>query len=181
MTKSSNLSRSLPDFRRLACWPRLQLCLTGPAKVVDGDTIVVAGQLPAQHRRPRTGRQSGRAGSARAPGRQGLLSQGSRHRPQVGVGGVVASRRYSMDYIAAEDEARKARLGMCRGTFVKLCVARNSTAAAPTAIHAVGSGLHDGSRLDRDLQSIANGVGAGRRACGTRSGRCRAQHPGPVA
>ena len=31
----------------------------------------------------------------------------------------VASRRYSMDYVAAEDEARKARHGVWRGTFVK--------------------------------------------------------------
>jgi hypothetical protein len=42
--------------------------------------------------------------------RQVLLAQWGRHRPQVGVGGV-AYRRYSMDYVDAEAEARKATRG----------------------------------------------------------------------
>jgi hypothetical protein len=35
------------------------------------------------------------------------------------AGWALAYRRYSMDYVAAEDEARKAKRGMWRGTFVK--------------------------------------------------------------
>jgi endonuclease YncB( thermonuclease family) len=37
----------------------------------------------------------------------------------VSAGWALAYRRYSMDYVAAEDEARKAGRGMWRGTFVK--------------------------------------------------------------
>jgi endonuclease YncB( thermonuclease family) len=37
----------------------------------------------------------------------------------VSAGWGLAYRRYSMDYLAAEHEARKARRGMWRGTFVK--------------------------------------------------------------
>jgi endonuclease YncB( thermonuclease family) len=37
----------------------------------------------------------------------------------VAAGWAFAYRRYSTDYIGAEDEARKARRGMWRGTFVK--------------------------------------------------------------
>jgi endonuclease YncB( thermonuclease family) len=36
----------------------------------------------------------------------------------VSAGWALAYRRYSMDYVAAEKEARKARRGMWRGTFV---------------------------------------------------------------
>jgi endonuclease YncB( thermonuclease family) len=34
-------------------------CLTGPAKVIDGDTIVVAGQPVGTHRPPNWSRRSG--------------------------------------------------------------------------------------------------------------------------
>jgi endonuclease YncB( thermonuclease family) len=37
----------------------------------------------------------------------------------VSAGWAVAYRRYSKDYVDAEAEARKARRGMWRGTFVK--------------------------------------------------------------
>jgi endonuclease YncB( thermonuclease family) len=37
----------------------------------------------------------------------------------VSAGWALAYRRYSMDYVAAEDEARRAKRGMWRGTFVK--------------------------------------------------------------
>jgi endonuclease YncB( thermonuclease family) len=37
----------------------------------------------------------------------------------VSAGWALAYRQYSTDYVAAEDEARKARRGMWRGTFVK--------------------------------------------------------------
>jgi endonuclease YncB( thermonuclease family) len=58
----------------------------------------------------------------------------------VSAGWAIAYRRYSKAYVAAENEARKARRGMWRGTFVKaLGVARIVTAAHP-GIHALGSG-----------------------------------------
>jgi endonuclease YncB( thermonuclease family) len=37
----------------------------------------------------------------------------------VSAGWALAYRRYSKDYVAAENEARKAKRGMWRGTFVK--------------------------------------------------------------
>jgi endonuclease YncB( thermonuclease family) len=37
----------------------------------------------------------------------------------VSAGWALAYRRYSMDYVKAEAEARKAKRGMWRGTFVK--------------------------------------------------------------
>jgi endonuclease YncB( thermonuclease family) len=51
-------------------------------------------------------------------GRQGLLA----HVVDIGrmlVPAGVAYRRYSMDYVDAENEAKKAKRGMWRGTFVK--------------------------------------------------------------
>jgi endonuclease YncB( thermonuclease family) len=37
----------------------------------------------------------------------------------VSAGWALAYRRYSKDYVDAENQARKARRGMWRGTFVK--------------------------------------------------------------
>jgi hypothetical protein len=76
----------------------------------------------------------------------------------------VAYPRYSKDYIDAEDEARKAKRGMWRGTFVKLGVAGIITA---TGIHALGSG-RDATAPDRIVivQTFArprSGAGAVRR------------------
>jgi len=44
----------------------------------------------------------------------------------VMTGWALAYRRYSTDYIGAEDEARKAKRGMWRGSFVKPWVWRAS-------------------------------------------------------
>jgi endonuclease YncB( thermonuclease family) len=43
------------------------------------------------------------------------------------AGWALAYRRYSKDYVDAEDEARKARRGMWRGSFVKPWVWRASS------------------------------------------------------
>jgi hypothetical protein len=57
----------------------------------------------------------------------------------VSAGRAVAYRRYSTDYVAAEDEARKARRADVAGHLREtLGVARNSTAAAPTGAPKVG-------------------------------------------
>ena len=61
----------------------------------------------------------------------GLLAKWRRHRPQVGVGGVVYPR-YSTDYAAAETEARKAKRGMFRTLCVKPWVWRASLPPRPT-------------------------------------------------
>jgi endonuclease YncB( thermonuclease family) len=51
----------------------------------------------------------------------------------VSAGWPLAYRRYSKDYVAAEDEARKARRGMWRGTFVKPWEWRASSPPRPQA------------------------------------------------
>jgi endonuclease YncB( thermonuclease family) len=45
----------------------------------------------------------------------------------VWAGWALAYRRYSMDYVDAEDEAREAKRGMWRGSFVKPWVWRASS------------------------------------------------------
>jgi endonuclease YncB( thermonuclease family) len=47
----------------------------------------------------------------------------------VSAGWALAYRRYSMDYVDAEDEARKAKRGMWSGSFVKPLIW--SASAAP--------------------------------------------------
>ena len=70
--------------------------------------------------RPQFDNTTIRAGSARPPRRQGLLAQRGRHRPQVvSAGWALAHRRYSTDYVDAENETRKAKRGMWKGTLVK--------------------------------------------------------------
>ena len=49
----------------------------------------------------------------------------------VSAGWAVAYRRYSKDYVDAENEARKARRGMWRGTFVKPWAWRASSSPRP--------------------------------------------------
>jgi endonuclease YncB( thermonuclease family) len=127
-------------------------CLTGPAKVIDGDSIVVAEQLVRLHgidapELDQTfwwrGQQIG-CGTMSLAALEALTAgvkvrcqvvERDRHgrfvakvfspngvdigRRLVSAGWALAYRRYSMDYVAAEDEARKARRGMWRGTFVK--------------------------------------------------------------
>ena len=127
-------------------------CLTGPAKVIDGDTIVVAGQMVRLHgidalELDQTfwwrGQQIG-CGTMSLAALEALIAgvkvrceviERDRHgrlvakvfspnRIDIGprlvsAGWALAYRRCSTDYVAAEDEARKARRGMWRGTFVK--------------------------------------------------------------
>ena len=57
-------------------------------------------------------------------------------RRSVSAGWALAHRRYSTDYVDAEDEARKAKRGMWRGSFVKPWVWRASqgTQAPPRIV-----------------------------------------------
>ena len=124
------------------------MCLT---KVIDGDTIVVAGERVRLHGidAPKLDQTFWWRGQETACGTMSLaaleaLTAGVRVRCEVierdrhgrlvakvfspnGVdigrrlvlaGWAVASRQYSTDYVDAEKEARKARRGMWRGTFV---------------------------------------------------------------
>ena len=125
--------------------------LIGPAKVIDGDTIVVADQLVRLHGidAPELDQTFWWRGEQIACGTMSLAAlealiagvkvrceviERDRHgrlvakvfssngvdigRRLVSAGWALAYRRYSMDYVAAEKEARKARRGMWRGTFV---------------------------------------------------------------
>jgi endonuclease YncB( thermonuclease family) len=139
--------------------------LTGPAKVIDGDTIVVAGELVRLHgidapeldqtfwwrgRHISCGTMALAALEALTAGTT-VRCQGverDRHgrlvakcfapsgidlgRRLVSAGWALAYRRYSTDYVDAEDEARNARRGMWRGTFVKPWEWRMSTARPPS-------------------------------------------------
>jgi endonuclease YncB( thermonuclease family) len=127
-------------------------CLTGPAKVIDGDTIVVADKLVRLHGidAPELDQTFWWRGQQIVCGTMSLAAlealiagvkvrcevvERDRHgrlvakvfspngvdigRRLVSAGWAVAYRRYSKDYVDAEAEARKARRGMWRGTFVK--------------------------------------------------------------
>lgn len=125
-------------------------CLTGPARVIDGDTIVVNGERIRLHgidapeldqvfwcdgQRLASGPMAMAALEALIAGvpvrcegierdRHGRLvakcfapnglDVGGR---MVAAGWALAYRRYSMDYVDAEAEARAARRGMWRGRF----------------------------------------------------------------
>jgi endonuclease YncB( thermonuclease family) len=126
--------------------------LAGPAKVLDGDTIIVAEQLVRLHGidAPELDQTFWWRGQHILCGTMALaaleaLTAGVKLRCQaverdrhgrlvakvfspngvdigrrlVSAGWALAYRRYSMDYVAAEDEARRAKRGMWRGTFVK--------------------------------------------------------------
>jgi endonuclease YncB( thermonuclease family) len=127
-------------------------CLTGPAKVIDGDTIVVAGQRIRLHgidapELDQTfwwrGEQMG-CGTMSLAALEALIAgvevrcevvERDQHgrlvakvfspngvdigRRLVSSGWALAYRRYSKDYVDAENQAQKARRGMWRGTFVK--------------------------------------------------------------
>jgi endonuclease YncB( thermonuclease family) len=127
-------------------------CLTGPASVIDGDTIVVAGELVRLHgidapELDQTFSWRGRhifCGTMALAALEALTAgtkvrceavERDRHgrlvakcfspdgvdigRRLVSAGWALAYRRYSTDYLDAEEEARKARRGMWRGTFLK--------------------------------------------------------------
>jgi endonuclease YncB( thermonuclease family) len=61
----------------------------------------------------------------------------------VSAGWALAYRRYSMDYVDAEDEARKAKRGMWRGSFVKPWVWRASTTRRAEAPNPATSGQRE--------------------------------------
>ncbi len=136
--------------------------LTGPAKIIDGDTIVVAGQLVRLHGidapeldQPFWWRSQQLEGGMMALAALEALTAGvkvrceavehDRHgrlvakvfspngvdisRRLVSAGWALAYRQYSTDYVDAEDEARKAKRGMWRGSFVKPWVWRASSPA----------------------------------------------------
>ena len=119
--------------------------LIGPAKVIDGDTIVVAGQLVRLHGidAPELDQTFWWRGQQILCGTMALAAldaltagvklrckavERDRHgrlvakvfspngadigRRLVSAGWALAYRRYSMDYVDAEDEARKAKRGM---------------------------------------------------------------------
>ena len=126
--------------------------LTGNAKVIDGDTIVVAGQLVRLHgidapELDQTFQWRGQqivCGTMSLAALEALIAgvkvrcevvERDRHgrivakvfspngvdisRRLVSAGWAMAYRRYSKDYVDAENEARKAKRGMWRGTFMK--------------------------------------------------------------
>jgi len=127
-------------------------CLVGPATVIDGDTIIVAGEHVRLHGidAPEMDQTFWWRGKQIACGTMALAALESlvagvtvRCEPierdlhgrlvakcfssngidigqrLVSSGWALAYRYYSTDYVAAEDEARKARRGMWRGTFAK--------------------------------------------------------------
>jgi endonuclease YncB( thermonuclease family) len=139
-------------------------CLTGPAKVIDGDTIVVAGELIRLHgidapELDQTFQWRGQqimCGTMSLAALEALVAgvkvrcevvERDRHsrlvakvyspngvdvgRRLVAAGWALAYRRYSKDYVDAEAEARNARRGMWRGTFVKPWVWRASSSPRP--------------------------------------------------
>jgi len=126
--------------------------LTGPAIVIDGDTIRVAGERVRLHGidAPELDQTFWCQGMQLACGAMALaaleaLTAGVKLRCEiierdrygrlvakcfssngidigrrlVSAGWALAYRRYSMDYVDAENEARKAKRGMWRGTFKK--------------------------------------------------------------
>jgi endonuclease YncB( thermonuclease family) len=145
---------------------RLTGSLTGPAKVIDGDTIVVADQLVRLHGidapeldQPLWWQGQKLMGGMMALAALDVLTAGlkvrckaverDRHgrivakvfapdgvdisRRLVSAGWALAYRRYSTDYVDAEDEARKAKRGMWRGSFMKPWVWRASQGKQATS------------------------------------------------
>lgn len=142
---TTNLVAILPFSRRADP-------LTGPARVIDGDTIVVGGELVRLHgidapeldQTFRWRDQQIACGMMALAALEALTAgvkvrceavERDRHgrlvakvfspngidigRRLVSAGWALAYRRYSTDYVGAENEARKARRGIWRGTFVK--------------------------------------------------------------
>jgi endonuclease YncB( thermonuclease family) len=161
--------------------------LIGPAKVIDGDTIVVAGELVRLHGidAPELDQTFLWRGKPVVSGTMALaaleaLTAGVKLRCEVverdrygrlvakvfspngvdvgrrlvSAGWALAYRRYSTDYVAAENEARRARRGMWRGTFVKpwdwrASSPRPSTQAPSLAQRLASSTKHDLVGIDR--------------------------------
>jgi endonuclease YncB( thermonuclease family) len=132
-----------------------------PAKVIDGDTIIVAGERVRLHGidAPELDQTFWWRGQQIVCGTMSLAAlealiagvkvrcevvERDRHgrlvakvfspngvdigRRLVSAGWAVAYRRYSKDYVDAENEARKARRGMWRGTLVKTLGVAGATA-----------------------------------------------------
>ncbi|HEX9767626.1 MAG TPA: thermonuclease family protein [Kiloniellales bacterium] len=126
--------------------------LTGTARIIDGDTIVVAGERVRLHgidapELDQTFWCEGRqlpCGTMAVAALEALIAgiklrcepvELDRHgrlvakcfssngvdvgRRLVSAGWALAYRRYSMDYVEVEHEARVARRGMWRGKFIK--------------------------------------------------------------
>ena len=89
--------------------------MAGPADSVRHDVV---GRPRGPHSRGQGALRGGRAGPASVAK---VFSPNGVDigRRLVSAGWALAYRRYSKDYVAAENEARKARRGMWRGTFVK--------------------------------------------------------------
>jgi endonuclease YncB( thermonuclease family) len=142
--------------------------LTGPARIIDGDTIVVAEEIVRLHGidAPELDQTFWWRGRYLSCGTMALAAletltagvslrcevvERDRHgrlvakcfspngvdigRRLVSAGWALAYRQYSMDYVDAENEARKARRDMWRGRFVKpwewrLAAARAGTPAS---------------------------------------------------
>lgn len=140
-------------------------CLTGSAWVVDGDTIIIAGERVRLHGidAPELDQTFWCKGKQLACGSMALaaleaLTAGVKIRCEVverdrygrliakcfspngidigrrmvSAGWALAYRQYSLDYLRAEEEARKARRGMWRGKFTKPWLWRASGTQRPT-------------------------------------------------
>jgi endonuclease YncB( thermonuclease family) len=145
--------------------------LTGAARVIDGDTIVVAEELVRLHgidapELDQTFWWRGRyisCGTMALAALEALTAgvslrcevvERDRHgrlvakcfspggvdigRRLVSAGWALAYRRYSTDYVDAEDEARKARRGMWRGKFVKPWQWRIAATGSDVRKHSIG-------------------------------------------
>ncbi len=147
-------------------------CLVGAAKVIDGDTIIVAGETIRLHGidAPEVDQTFWWRGREVECGTMALAAletlvagitlrcraiERDRHgrlvakclspngvdigRRMVAAGWALAYRRYSADYVDAEEAARRAGRGMWRGRFMKpwewrmLAAARGVATGAPPA------------------------------------------------
>lgn len=139
-------------FRFIKTVVRSTNCLTGVARIVDGDTIVVAGERLRLHGidAPETDQMflldgkwlpSGIIAAAALETltagvtlRCDVIEQDRYGRPVVkcyspngvdigcrlvSAGWALAYRRYSLDYVTAEQEARMAKRGLWKGRFMK--------------------------------------------------------------
>lgn len=137
-------------------------CLTGPARVLDGDTIVVAGERVRLHgidapelsqtfwcqgRELECGAMAMAALETLVAGvtlrcvgverdwhgrlvAKAFSSNGiDVGRRLVSAGWALAYRRFSMDYVAAEEEAQRAKRGLWRGSFTMPWEWRAATAS----------------------------------------------------
>ncbi|MGF1610471.1 MAG: thermonuclease family protein [Kiloniellales bacterium] len=155
------LKRLAFDLYVISKLGRRSYCLTGPAWVIDGDTIIVAGERVRLHGidAPELDQTFWCRGQELACGAMAMaaleaLTAGVTLRCEaierdlhgrliakcfspngidigrrlVSAGWALAYRYYSMDYVDAEDEARKAKRGMWRGRFMKPWAWRASAA-----------------------------------------------------